>query len=130
MRTKKAFVPEALGRLESRAVPAPTFYHGVAVLTTNVYQHAVQGIFNSYNIYARNGNAGQLYHNLIQSIRSIPYHHVDGLDNAMLQSVFNLQANLNAGGGPAAILASRTAVWATLNSAINNHVASGQVLFR
>lgn len=129
MRIKKAFVPESPNRLESRAVPAPTFYGGVAVLTTRVYQHAAAGIFNSFNQYERTGNSGQLYNNLIHSIRSIPYHHRDGLDNAMLQIVFNLNANLNNGGGNNAILAARAAAFNTLNADVTARVGNGSVLF-
>ena len=129
MRAKRAFVPESLGRLESRAVPAPTFYGGVAVLTTRVYQHAATGIFNSFNIFTRTGNYGQLSHNLTQSIRSIPYHHIDGLDNAMNQITFNLNANLQAGGGYSAILAARSAAFNALNAAVTNRVGNGSMLF-
>ena len=128
MRTKRAFVPTALGPLEDRAVPAPTFSGGIAVLTTRVYNHAVNGINNSFNNFEGNLNYGRLYRNLIQSIRSIPYHHRDGLDNQMLQIVFQLNTN-NQNGVPFAVDGARNAALAALNTAVSTRFNNGTVLF-
>lgn len=128
MRTKRAFVPTALSRLEDRAVPAPTFFNGVAVLTRQVYNNAVVGIVNSFNIFGRTQNYGQLYNNLTRSIRSIPYHHVDGLDNQMLQIVWQLNANIH-NQVPFSVIGARQAAISALNNDVAARVASGTVLF-
>lgn len=127
MRTKTAFVPESLGRLEDRTVPAATFYNGVAVLTTNVYWNAVHSIQNSFAIFGSNLNYGQLYNNLLASVRSIPYHHTSGLDNSMLVAVWQVEANL-INHTPFPLISAQNQAIAALNANVSAMWKAGQII--
>jgi hypothetical protein len=139
MRTKRAFVPTALGPLEDRAVPAPTFVNGVAALSTQVYSTAVRNIATSYAIFSRNLviapigfnlNAANLNQHLLKSVYPIPYNVRSGLDANLLAITAGLQANLAANPANAAALIAnaQNASIAALNNSIVALVRTGNVV--
>jgi hypothetical protein len=119
-------VPDALGTLEDRAVPAPTFFHGTAVLTTQVYIRAVQNIEKSFHIYGSNLNAGQLANNLLKSVYTIPYNRASGLDARLLQIVTQVQASLFTTPNP--LIAGQNAAITALNNSVQGLFATGNIL--
>jgi hypothetical protein len=127
MRTKRGFVPESLGKLEDRAVPAPTFFNGVAVLTTGVYWRAVQNIEKSFHIYGNNLNAGQLANNLLRSVYTIPYNRASGLDNQLLAIAFQTQTNVF-NGVPNPLIGGQAAALNALNNSVINLFQTGNIL--
>jgi hypothetical protein len=132
MRSRKqqqTFVPSTVDSLEDRAVPTPAFFNGVAVLTPQVYTRAVENIEISFNRFGGNLNYNQLYSNLIKSIGPIPYHAVDGLNNAVLQDVVQLGANI-ANRVPFSVIGAEQNLLNALRNDMFTRINNGTVILR
>jgi hypothetical protein len=97
-RKSRAFVPSSLGRLEERVVPAGVQFtsFGAAILTTQAFNSAFNGIYNAFARFATHGlNYGQLNADLAKAVSVIPYNTRDGLVATLRNEVLQMAQDIN-----------------------------------
>lgn len=129
----RKFAPVVNDQLEERLVlsSGPRFTaFGEAVLTHRALNNAAGGIQSAFTRFATKGlNYGRLNSDLQKAVSVIPYHHADGLSDALRYEVNNLYSDIATRQYRPVVGAMHRAL-ASLNDFVRSEVASGRVVIR
>ncbi len=127
----RAFMPDALGRLEDRIVPSH-----VAGLTRGQDPVALSGprfnldifmVRGDFELFATSGNFEQLRARLAEHTRGVPFHQADGLGTEINAILAQMQTDISSG-IPKAIAAAHHRVVDTIRADVRARIDDGSVV--